>query len=381
MDRQERVASAHSINRSSAECTLAYEPLDSDVSRDEHRRLASAHRSGSSGLPLASSKFGPRQLVDVVHDVTAFVNPDLPQSVRQRQFDDARARAGVPDVPSARAIFQRLGVGWAELKRIAHGPQAKRLQRLRIAQSDRGRKGISIAQVHVAMRQVAARLSKSWIDRSDYVKGRELMSGRGRRALPSLNQVEEVLEQEGLTWVRGVEGAGLEPPQTVAQSGLGAREAARAFADTLGMVPRGVTQLIEWGKAAGVSVAMQARYASALEQAISELQAERARAGLEPLPVAPRDAALVPPGRAAAGPVRRRYWNKETIIDGMAIAVRYLRAGESLSQRTLKRIARDYRDQPIPSYSTVQEHLHGESFSDWCREAERRAALSSVPAE
>jgi hypothetical protein len=60
----------------------------------------------------------------------------------------------------------------------------------------------------------------------------------------------------------------------------------------------------------------------------------------------------------------------------MAIAVQYLLSGESLSQRTLKRIAREHKDQPIPSYSTVQEHLDGESFSDRCREAERRATMS-----
>ena len=315
-----------------------------------------------------------------MHDVTVWVAPTSPQSVRQAQFDDARAPADVSEAPTARGICQRLGIGWAQLKWIAHAPRATRLQLLRAAQSDRGRKGISLAQAQLAMRQVAVRIGKAWIDRSDYVKGRELMAGRGRRPLPSLNEVDEVLDQAGLTWAQAVEAAGLQRPRRVGQAGLGPREAVRSFAGRLGAVQGQPVQLDRWAKAVAVSLSRDKITVAALKQEIEDLQAERAAQGLDPLPIARPGAELEATGNAVAGRPRRLrgYWNRDRILDGMALAVRHLQSGETLSQRTLKRIARDHRDEPIPSYSTVLRYLNGEDFSDWCREAERRAALGSA---
>jgi hypothetical protein len=63
----------------------------------------------------------------------------------------------------------------------------------------------------------------------------------------------------------------------------------------------------------------------------------------------------------------------------MALAVKHLRPGESLNQRTLKRITREHRDEPIPSYSTVhrqiKERFPGERFTRWCKEAEQHARM------
>lgn len=55
-----------------------------------------------------------------------------------------------------------------------------------------------------------------------------------------------------------------------------------------------------------------------------------------------------------------------------------------LDQRSLKRIAADRRDLPIPSYSTVNRHLRNhhpdETWEQWRREAEQLARQMKVPA-
>lgn len=65
----------------------------------------------------------------------------------------------------------------------------------------------------------------------------------------------------------------------------------------------------------------------------------------------------------------------------MALAVELLGPGQ-LDQRSLKRIAADRRDLPIPSFSTVNRHLRKhhpkESWEQWRREAEARARAPRI---
>jgi hypothetical protein len=61
----------------------------------------------------------------------------------------------------------------------------------------------------------------------------------------------------------------------------------------------------------------------------------------------------------------------------MAIAVELLGPGAQLDQRSLKRVAAEHRDRPIPSYSVVNRHLRrhypDETWEQWRGEAQQRA--------
>lgn len=332
----------------------------------------------------------PLMLIELVRVVSAFGAPADPLAVSQRVWDANRVAAGAPGAPPAHKICQRLGVSWPQLLRIAHGDPAGALQGLRVAQSDRGRKGISLEQVLIALRQAALRLGRQGINRSDYVTARGQMlektratrhRGARRRAIPELNQIEAVLGQHGLSWSDALERAGLAEPEPVLNAGLEPAEAVREYAAHMGAVPRGVKPLLRWARTVGVRVQRHMKRV-ALDQAIAELQRQRALAGQSPLPLSPVDAdfTVATSGPAPVGPRRhRRDWTKDKVIDGMALAIAHLRPGEHLTQRTLKRIAREHGNEAIPSWSVVDRHLRrtGETFEEWRREAERLAAAGA----
>lgn len=153
-------------------------------------------------MPPFQAKHSPGQLINIVRAVSLSVSEDDPERVTQSAWDDGRADAGHPDAPTARAIVQRLGVSWGRLLRIAHGNPDVALRALGNAAADKGRKGLTLPRIAVALRQAALRLDKPGINRTDYKRARELIIAAARRAgrtasvqraLPELTQIETVL--------------------------------------------------------------------------------------------------------------------------------------------------------------------------------------------
>jgi hypothetical protein len=101
--------------------------------------------------------------------------------------------------------------------------------------------------------------------------------------------------------------------------------------------------------------------AAEVSASIDPLQADRISAGQAPLPVAARDAHRKADGTAGDNAGRPAAlvtdWDKDNLIAGMARAVAFLKPGESVDQRSLKRIAKAHRGEGIPSYSTVHRYL------------------------
>lgn len=310
----------------------------------------------------------------------------------QSAWDEGRAGAGHPDAPTARAIVQRLGVAWSRLLQIAHGGPDDALRALGNAAADKGRKGHTLPRAATALRQAALRLDKPGVTRGDYRKARGQIIAAARRAgrsasvtraLPDLTQMETVLGQNNMSWEDGLVFAGLQLPERVENQGLDERAAARAFVEDLGKLPRSAKQLKGWAHSRKLSIRHPRR--ALLDDAVAEIQRERAAARQPDLEVADRgEHQVAPAGPAAANgrPARAAEWNKPEIIAGLARAIRILGAGKQLTQRALKEVAEANPGRGIPSWSSVDRrrrtHHPEETWQEWVAEA---AALARTPRE
>jgi hypothetical protein len=340
----------------------------------------------------------PRELMGIVAVVARAARPDKPEAVSMRAWDDARADAGYPNAPRAHAITQRLEVSWRELVRIALDRPDDAWRQLTHAAADKGRRGVSLERILVALRQVAVALDQDTLTRADYVRGRAEILAPAQRAkhpdaeeaLPPLEFIDNLLRRKGFDWDELLRRAGLAPSTREAVAGLDPEAAVRLMASDLGGVPRGPRDLARWAKLRGVALqggGEKRKHISAADvrKAIKAVQRERREAGEKPVPMAEDEqiaaAAALPPITDPSVPRARVVaprWDRERLLDGMAEAVRRLN-GHQLDQRSLKaeaKRAREAGDASIPSYSTVYNHLKdhdGESFADWIAEAERRA--------
>lgn len=129
--------------------------------------------------------------------------------------------------------------------------------------------------------------------------------------------------------------------------------------------------------------------------AVAATQASRVDDGLEPLPVAAEamqfETITTPGSEPSLMP--RGYWReKDNVIAGLARAIAHLAPGESLGQRSIKRIAKVNRAHqlpggyagPIPSWDPIKECLRqdkyaGENLQQWLTEAETMAADGAIP--
>jgi hypothetical protein len=303
----------------------------------------------------------PLELLTAVRDVARHALPHAPAAVTQRVWDATRPDAGHPGAPRAHSIAQRLGLPWQQVLEIALGPRNDAWRSLTHAQSDKGRKGLTLDAVIAAIRQAALRLGKTGIDRSDYRAAREQIiaasqrarGGRGRRAaraIPELTQVEEVLSQHRLEWADALQHAGLRTPERHRERGLSPIEAVRAFADDLAALPRDRAQLCKWAARSRLAITRPTTEQARL--AVAAVEQERAAAGFAPLPIASPDAHVhvTPPQYAVdtRARTRRKDWDRESLLAGMARAVTLLDPGKQLDQRTLKRLAKDTRNSGSP---------------------------------
>lgn len=345
-------------------------------------------------VPPFTASHTPLELLEIVRVVSLRADPQAPTSVSGRVWDAHRAPAGHPDAPRAFSIAQRLGVPWRDVLRVAHEPADNRWRLLANFQADKGRKGVTLAAVFVALCQAAHRLGQPSVNRSDYTRARELILASSRRtrhaaiaerAMPQLTQIEELLRRNKLTWEQAVRQAGLEGPPRVDQRGLSLEDAVGAFIDDVGRLPRHLHQLRAWARARGVSLEhIRTGGAPEFRQASAAVIEQRKRDGLPAVDLAPTKTQFTRSDDQPAGgpPARRRFWTRATLIEGMALAVELLGPGRQLDQRSLKQIAAERRDLPIPSYSVVHRYLRkhhpDESWEQWRSEAEQLARSRSA---
>jgi len=190
----------------------------------------------------ATSRFDERSLYDVVRAVAEHADPLRPAGVTQRKWDAARAGAGYPDAPSARAICMRLKVertqesfSWLELLEavFSEGSVVDRIEIRRRSEPPTG--DLSINHVYFAVHVVAKRLGKATVRRDEYVRERQEMLAEERRRggyllselLPTRNQLEVAARNEAgvgsrpqaSDWDRVLEMVGLEIPGAPASAG------------------------------------------------------------------------------------------------------------------------------------------------------------------
>lgn len=332
-----------------------------------------------------STRFTPThsrdRLLQVVHEVSVHADPAAPADVSQRRFNAARAVAGHPDCPQAHAIAERLGVSWPLLLRTVHTTD-NRSRLVSVLASDRGRKGITLDHVLTAIRLVARYLRVSALSLSEYDRGREELVAGDKRAwahggqaelmFPTRNQIDEVLHQNELTWTEALARAGLERAGS-AHRGMSVADAVALFAADTGHVPFSNVQMRSWAKQTG-HVVVNHLWAD-VEPAIAEFQRQRE----VPLPTWPRGKSFE--GVTTTVPPRRRkpkhHRSPEEIVRGLTIAFDFLKPGEALGERTLKRISKQYIDEDIPSWGAVVtaiEKCPGASWDKWLDEAARRHA-------
>lgn len=340
-------------------------------------------------VPPFQPRHSPLELLEIVRVVSLHVDADAPHAVSGRRWDDGRAGAGHQDAPRAFSIAKRLEVSWPDVLLVAHLEPELAWRRLNNLRADKGRKGITLDRVLLALRQAAVRLDKPGIDRTDYERAREEMIAASRRArrgdavdraLPERTQVEELLRRHGLSWEEGLQRAGLSTPERKNRRAAPLVELVRSFVDEYEHLPRHFKQLERWANAHSISITRAGKGdGQAAAEAIAAVVTERQAAGLPELPIAASNMVFSATGRVTGARARAhiRDWDREKLIAGMALAVELLGPGAQLDQRSLKRIAAERRDLPIPSYSTVNRHLRrhypADTWEQWRREAHERA--------
>jgi hypothetical protein len=152
-------------------------------------------------MPFPRSAYSRADLFVALGIILHFANGAAPESVTTRGFDGSRAGAGHPRCPTAKVICFRLKLSWPEAKRIALDPKrdiaitvARRFQAVGAARE------LSLGEVVLALRTVAARLGTKTLARPVYQLEREQMIRADRRAyrhgggvtLPTADQVARV---------------------------------------------------------------------------------------------------------------------------------------------------------------------------------------------
>lgn len=333
-------------------------------------------------MPPFQPKHTDLEALEIVRAVSLVADPDSPTTVSQTAWDESRSKAGHSDAPAARSFCDRWGVSWPRVLRIAHGSLDDALRALGNAAADKGRKGVTLPRIATALSQVAAKLERPGINRTEYRRGRDLIIQASRgparqaalRALPELTQIETVLKQNEMSWEDGQTLAGLVIPPHSHGAGVAISDAVGQFVRAQGKLPRTRYQVRSWCKAHRVSLARATQ--EDFDAAVEAIRAERAANGEPPLVVAARSEDLAPSAGASVAdgpPPRAEEWTeKEPVIRGMAVAVRLLR-GKQLTQRRLKDMARDHRGLGIPTSSSVnrcrEKYYPGETWREWVTEA------------
>lgn len=310
------------------------------------------------------SKVDTAALYGMVTTVCRVARSSDPKSVRQTEFDRARASAGHPDAPTARAICMRLNVSWRALleQLFTPGTSTRQLESQRTRSPERK---LTNRIVRFALRSVALELGAETISNTEYARGRERLVkadvSRWRRAPAQEGVPAEVsLPTEGQilifagTWANALTIAGLPALTITRKQGVEIVDALGLFAGALGTLPDELL-LRRFAKVNGFALAKR-QVGRPWAEYLDEYRALAAARGLpattelehekgQPLPVLPEDV------RAGLPSANRKRWDWEGCVAGVQ---RYDREHAGTTTRSL----RHYRDWSIgkpdvPSMSTI----------------------------
>jgi len=185
-------------------------------------------------------KHRPEVLLAIVRDVLLAADAQAPDTVSQRAYDAARADAGHPKSPRADRIAARLGVPWPTLRdRVANHKNPG--YALALANKQRARRVLTLAEAAAAIRTAASRLGVEQLSPDDYERARQEVNAdiarRHRHAahiapLPSVDTI-----RVGLGWDQALAASGLAPKPTPRRVAMPRWRAVVLFVEHYGFRP------------------------------------------------------------------------------------------------------------------------------------------------
>lgn len=305
---------------------------------------------------------------DLVRKVALVADPDFPDRITMVQFDDARATAGHPDAPSARANCMALKMKWRELLERVFDPErdpvmsaaAHRRKPARIPTEE---------EIFFALRFVAMKRDKETLTYDQYDLYRGELIEEDKRRMKSASFLEHVLPTAGQIWnacgkdwAFALSLAKMETtrPRKHARA-ADVDEVYDAFVQTTSARPAGWGTLDKFAQRANMP--MSRRHGRETFAKVEKgILARRKKRGLETPDekIDTREARTfeIPPALAerlmlAAAKRTPREWTYETVLAGLAEYVKSLKATERATQShyRAKRVGT-----PWPSVRKIQDY-------------------------
>lgn len=305
---------------------------------------------------------------DLVREVALVADPDFPDRITMVQFDDARATAGHPDAPSARASCMALKMKWRELLERVFDPErdpvmsaaAHRRQAARIPVEE---------EIFFALRFVAMKRDRETLTYDEYDLFRLELIEEDKRRMRSASFLEHVLPTAGQIW--NACGKDWAFALSLAQlKSAKERKHARAadldevygaFVETTGARPAGWATLDRFAQRANMPMRRRTGREK-FEKVEKAILAQRKKQGLdtpdEKIDNRTASTFEIPPELAArltqaAANRPPREWTYETVLAGLTEYVKSLKAGERATQHhySAKRVGT-----PWPSVRKIQDY-------------------------
>lgn len=345
---------------------------------------------GCSGLARFETQHDAGVLLVVIAQVLRAADPDAPERVSQRRYDEARGIAGHPGTPRADKLAVRFGIPWPVLRdRVlrAHNPA----KAIADAAKRQHRRVLTQAAVIAAVRRVAARLDSSELSMAEYERERLLIDasvarshthGTSFRRMPGAEVIDRKFGFKNV-----VEAAGLVVPPPLAPPLLCRADAVAAFVEHYGFQPRKLD--IEWfGRHHGIQLVLITKdpHTPAVEAAKRRfVDAGRwfpPEASIRARPEEWQHLGDGAPGltRLALAHPRKRGRGEGYSLDEVRAAIAWAYDSMKPDQRLTADRYRDLnRRDGMPSVKTIYlvAKEHGTSFAQLVRdEAARRAATA-----
>jgi len=220
---------------------------------------------------------------DVIAAVALHGQPDTPEKIPMRRWDDARAGAGFPDAPTARAMTMHfVGRGWAQIlsDALSNHRNLTQVEAKRTASEERS--DLDFRHVRFAIRSAALARSQETINEHEYAETREKMvaadkrrtsGGLMERLMPTVGQIRFLLGDGPNAWVKAVEDvAGLRPPvQKTQPKGMSFVEAYLLYVE-VAAAKCGRHELIRFARESGFKLSSKLKGAkwSSIERQVAE---------------------------------------------------------------------------------------------------------------
>lgn len=338
-------------------------------------------------IDVKSARYSSDYLLSQIAKISSKASPNEPNSVTQRKFDDTREQLNIP-CPRAARLVTRFKRPWKELLLAANQPGA--FQSLRRAeQGSRDQVPFDQETAIASVKSAANSLGLETLRPEQYAAFRRQLlegsKGLNRQRLEARWTTPALIQAVG--WENVLEAAGLQRTDVDPFKALDNPDAMGLYLECRGSVPP-VRVAIEFLRSHGVSAM---RRSMTTEEALEILRARRQRGPdgdskwtpsralhkreRPDVPDACRSLekeklALLKPARKV---LPSGWWkNEANVLEGLKNAIQKLDPGESLTQVSLRRLAKENRGQiPTPSNVTEFARRNGTNLAE-LRERARR---------